>query len=143
MEGTGKQEMDALVDEILKSYEAHPETCSINTRNRNIARQKISDSPAMRHMIFIGQIIAKPMRQRRPCMCNRHPRYRGCQKQPVAVLHRPLCPDQHTLRTAPYLHTIFTEHMAVICRIRIDITLDEMSQRIDRRIDQNASPGFQ
>ena len=34
MEGTGKQEMDALVDEILKSYEAHPETCSINTRNR-------------------------------------------------------------------------------------------------------------
>lgn len=31
---TYKQEMDALVGEILESYEKYPETCSINTRNR-------------------------------------------------------------------------------------------------------------
>lgn len=34
MEGAAKREMDVLVGEILDSYQAFPETCSINTRNR-------------------------------------------------------------------------------------------------------------
>ena len=53
MEGTGKQEMDALVDEILKSYEAHPETCSINTRNR-ISKDIIID---ICRKVFVSSLI--------------------------------------------------------------------------------------
>lgn len=59
MEGTGKQEMDALVDEILKSYEAHPETCSINTRNR-ISKDIIIDIlEEIRSVVFPGYFEVK------------------------------------------------------------------------------------
>ena len=54
MEMSYKEEMDALVGEILKSYQEYPETCSIDTRNRLNKDTIIDILQEIRCVIFPG-----------------------------------------------------------------------------------------
>lgn len=54
MEGTFKKDMDALVGQILKSYAEHPDTCSINTRNRINKEMVIYILEEIRSIVFPG-----------------------------------------------------------------------------------------
>ena len=54
MEMSYKEEMDALVGEILESYQEYPETCSIDTRNRLNKDTIIDILQEIRCVIFPG-----------------------------------------------------------------------------------------
>ena len=54
MEGSYKQEMDGLVEELLQSYRKYPETCSINARNRLNKEIIIDILEEIRCIIFPG-----------------------------------------------------------------------------------------
>lgn len=54
-----KKEMDLLVGEILKSYEEHPETCSINMRNRVNKEIVIDILEEIRCVVFPGYFEVK------------------------------------------------------------------------------------
>lgn len=54
MKGMYKIEMDALVQEILDSYQNYPETCSINTRNRVNKDIIIDILEEIRSVVFPG-----------------------------------------------------------------------------------------
>lgn len=59
MEGAYKRQMDALVAEILDSYQKYPETCSINTRNRLNKNIIIDILEEIRSIVFPGFFEAK------------------------------------------------------------------------------------
>lgn len=63
MGGSYKKEMDALVGEILGSYQKHPETCSINTRHRLNNEIIIDLLEKIRSIVFPGFFEVKTLNE--------------------------------------------------------------------------------
>lgn len=61
MEGSNRQELDNLVGDILKSYQEHPETCSIDTKYRLNKEIIIDLLEKIRCIVFPGFFEAKSL----------------------------------------------------------------------------------